>query len=145
MDAVTPIFTAVISAAAALLGAKLGGRIGAENQRIERRQKRVGEQLGQFYAPMLSIRARILAKLEVQSKVSGAADRAWRERLEGVRDIDKIEKLMERWPDFEKVVAENNRQFIEEIMPLYRQMVEHFSAHLGLAEAPTRKHFGALV
>ena len=62
------------------------------------------------------------------------------------RDIDYQRQIEEqRFPDFEKVIEENNRQLVEEIMPLYGQMVEHFAANMGLAKKSTLQYFGALV
>jgi len=57
--------------------------------------------------------------------------------------IKKTEK--ERFPDFEIVIEENNRQLVEEILPLYKNMVEHFGNNMSLATTVTRKYFGTLV
>jgi hypothetical protein len=48
----------------------------------------------------------------------------------------KLEK--ERFPGFEKIIEYNNRQLAEEVVPLYRRMVEIFTGNMWLAEPSTR-------
>jgi hypothetical protein len=50
-----------------------------------------------------------------------------------------------RFPEFKRIIAYNNKQLQEELLPIYRQMIEHFSANLWLAEPSTRSFFGELV
>lgn len=147
MGDVTLPLNALISAASGLLGVWIGGAITRRRQREERRHQLLREQLDRFYSPLFGLRARILAKSELRVKVSGAADTAWRLLTERAGDdIDAVMKLeQERFPDFERVIDENNRQLIEETLPLYRQMVEHFTDNMWLAEPSTRAFFGALV
>lgn len=143
MDYITPIITA----AAGLLGVALGGWITAHSQKKQRVHDRIREQLSGFYSPLLGIRARILAKSEVRLKISGATGEAWRLLVSRNRsDVESAEKIeKERFPDFEKVLEHNNRQLVEELLPLYRKMVDLFADNMWLAEPPTREHFGALV
>ena len=138
----------IIPSISALLGVLIGGWISSGNQRLERHHNRIREQVDNFYSPLLGKRAQILAKSELRLKVSGATGAAWRQLMGRFDDAPlKVTKQVheERWPDFEKVVEENNRRFIEEVMPLYKEMVDHFAANMGLAEPSTRDHFGALV
>jgi hypothetical protein len=137
----------IVPALAGLGGVALGGWITTRTQRIERLHNRIREQLKHFYSPLLGMRAQILAKSEVRSKVSGAADAAWQNLIGNTyEDTEVVRKVeQERFPDFEKIVEYNNRQLIEELLPLYRQMVEHFGKNMWLAEPSTLKHFGALV
>ncbi|MDY6839425.1 MAG: hypothetical protein SWH78_15780 [Thermodesulfobacteriota bacterium] len=141
---------AIISALSGLLGVVIGGYISAQNQRKERVHRRIREQLDNFYGHLLGLRAQILAKSEVRLKVEGATSKAWgelvsRSRLSAVRDSESLRQTEQRFPDFEKVIEDSNRQFVEEIMPLYREMVNHFASNMGLAKASTLQYFGALV
>ena len=142
----------IVAVLSGLAGVLIGGWITAKTQQKERRAKCIKEQLDQFYGPLLGMRAQILAKSEVRLKVSGATNEAWRKligRFDDAQLDQKIEYIgrteKERFPDFEKVIDENNRQFVEEIHPMYRKMVKHFADNMSLSETSTRQHFGALV
>jgi hypothetical protein len=68
----------VIAATAGLLGIGVGGFLTAYNQRRERRQRRMSEQLGGFYGPMVALRLQVLAGSGLAIKVSAAAETAWK-------------------------------------------------------------------
>lgn len=145
MDAFLP--TAVITAVSGLGGVALGAWATGRHQREERRQERIREQLDGFYGPMLGLRAWIRATSELRPELSRAADNAWKKLVRRRdHDVDLLRELQqERFPDFEQVVEENNRQFAEEILPRYEAMITAFSENLSLAEKSTRKHFPTLV
>ncbi len=138
---------AFIAAVAGLIGVGLGGWIANSSERGKRRHAVVREQLERFYSPMLGMRARVLAKTETRAQISDAAGSAWRELMQdaGSDRRAKIDISREHSPDFEKIIEENNRQLVEEIVPIYRQMVDHFSSHMWLADPSTRAYFGDLV
>jgi hypothetical protein len=96
---------------------------------------------------MLGIRSWILAKGQRRVKVTGASDSAWRKlvaRRQG--NVDRLYQLSEeRMPDFAKIIEEDNREMVEEIMPRYHEMVALFRDRMALAESSTVEHFGALV
>jgi hypothetical protein len=48
-------------------------------------------------------------------------------------------------PAFDQMNSEDNRHFVQEIVPRYRKMVDHFAANMWLAEPETREYFGDLV
>lgn len=142
----------IVPVLSGLAGVLIGGWITSKTQQKERRAKRIKEQLDQFYGPLLGMRAQILAKSEVRLKVSGATSEAWRKLIGRFDDaqfdqrFEYIERTQaERFPDFQKVIDENNRQLIEDILPMYRKMVKHFADNMSLSESSTRQHFGALV
>ena len=147
MDWIIALATSVIAAAAGLLGVAVGGWIAAHSQRKARAHDFFRLQLDKFYSPMLGIRALILAKSQVRTEVSGAADMAWRRLTSSASgDVGALRKLEEeRFPDFEKIISENNRQLIEKLLPSYQKMVDIFSSNMWLAEPSTLQHFGALV
>src|SRR5258708_29806720 len=101
-----------IAATSALLGVAVGGYFTAHNQKRERQQRRINEQLAEFYSPMLGIRAQVRAKSELRLKITGEAESAWqammvrayerKEVKEG--NINYVETLTnERFAQFEKL------------------------------------------
>lgn len=88
----------------------------------------------------------ILAKSEVRQKVSGAANAAWMSLFQSVTDPSKKKQIDEdRWPDFESLIDYTDLQVRQDLIPLYRKMVELFGSNMELAEESTLTHFGALV
>ncbi|MBI4502832.1 MAG: hypothetical protein HY700_16930 [Gemmatimonadetes bacterium] len=135
----------LVPALAGLAGVLVGAWMTSRGQKQERRHAWLRRQLDEFYSPMLGMRGLILAKSVTRVKVGEAAGTAWHRLISG-RDPEQqmaIEK--EHVPGLEKIIQYENQQHKEEILPLYRKMVEHFTTHLGLAEQATRLHFDALV
>lgn len=128
----TPLAQAAISAAAGLLGVIVGGWITARSQAVERRHKRIVDQVNGFYGPMIGFSERIAAKTSTTKELSDAASGVWQRNREDFKP-------------FSRLLDENNRQFEQETLPLYRRMLEHFSANMALAEPSTRQNFAALV
>jgi hypothetical protein len=145
---ITTVIPAAIAAASGLLGVVVGGWITDRNQRRERQHNRVREQLQGFYSPLYGMRVRIRAKEDVLLKVTEASEATFKKLVVppagALKDVH-FKYAEGRVPDFAKVTDENSRQVSEEIMPLYRQMVEHFSANMGLAEPSTLEYFGTLL
>jgi hypothetical protein len=142
------IEVAAIGGTSALFGVVVGGFITAYNQKHERRQRRISEQLAEFYSPMLALRAFVLAKSELRLKISGVADTAWRDLMENAREmgIEHVKKTREeRFPLFEEIIADNNRQLAEEIMPTYHRMLELFTSKMHFAELSTINHYAVLL
>jgi len=74
----------LLTAVFGLLGVAVGGWITNRNQNIERKHRRMAEQL-RFYAELLSIRKVILAKSELRNRLSIIAHNAWKEELAATR------------------------------------------------------------
>jgi len=139
------IMQSLIAAGSGILGVCVGGYFTARQQRQERRNTRIREQLQGFYSPMLGMRHEIEAKSEVRGRLSGLAQTAYPQLYEGVKDpASKLRIQEENLPDFVKLSNYNNAQFRDEIVPLYKKMLEHFSAHMWLAEPSTQALYGAL-
>ena len=142
-----------LTAIAAFIGVMAGGWLTAHNQKRERQQRRINEQLAGFYGPMLALRTQLLSHSELSQKISGKAEVAWQAIVEPayegndeLRNIDRVEKVtQQRWPSFEKVMQYGNRQLVEEIIPSYRKMVELFASKMHLAEPSTITYFPALL
>jgi uncharacterized protein Usg len=141
------MFGALIAAAAALFGVTIGGLITSFNQAQERYHRRLREQADEFYGPMVGIREEILAKSESRETISGFAEEEWQKLVRPFHGKpDALQRIMDtRWPDFEKRIKYEDRQLTQELIPSYKQMLEHFAAHMSLAESSTRKHFPELV
>jgi hypothetical protein len=73
MDVFAFIIAPLISAASGLGGVGIGGWIASHNQKQERRQRFLREQLTEFYAPLLGRRERLRAGAEIRLKVRDAA------------------------------------------------------------------------
>jgi len=147
-DVFSVIIAPLISAVSGLGGVGVGGWIASHNQKKERQQRFIRDQLIEFYAPLLGMRRRLRAGGEIRLKVRNAAGTVWPRLVEEAREhsLDRLRELEEqRWPAFEKIIEDDNRKLEAEDIPLYRQMLELFTSKLHLAEPTTRQQFGALV
>ena len=138
--------TAIIPACAALAGAGLVGWLAACRERAARRHAILREQLEKFYSPMVALRARIRAKSETRVRIHNAADEEWRRQVArdlGDNQLRELEDSME--PQLEKLIEEDARRLREELLPLYREMVDLFTRSMWLAEPSTRTQFALLV
>lgn len=136
-------WTAALTGCVGLVGVIIGGLIIAYNQNKERRHRWLRQQLDGFYAPLHGMRKVIQTRSETRLKVSRAAGIAWAEPFEDVAgDIDSIRELRKRFPEYEKVIEDNNERFRTEVLPVYKRMADHFWQNLGLAEPSTRIHLG---
>ena len=143
-DYITPL----ISASAGLFGVMIGGWISARNQKQERRQRFIRDQLTEFYAPLLGMRKRLRAGGEIRLKVRTTAGAEWTRLEEEARaySLDRLRELEEqRWPRFQRIIDDDNRKLEAEDIPQYHQMLDLFTAKMHLAEPSTRQHFSALV
>ena len=141
-DLVNPL----ISAVSGLGGVALGGFIASRAHKTERRNARVRDKLDKFYAPLVGMRMQIQAKSEVRLRVSDSGRAAWEGLFKGVDDPEVKKKIdTERWPGFEKLINYSDQQLRDELIPIYRQMVKHFTENMQFAEDSTRRHFAALV
>ena len=141
----TGIVQSAIAAASGLLGVLAGSLLTGRNQRIERRNARLREQLQEFYSPMLGMRALILSKSEARQKIRWIAETVWHELFSGVTDPDRKRKIEEEHsPSFDKLQDYNNAQLQEEIIPSYQKMLDHFTTHFWLAERSTQRHYDTL-
>ena len=136
---------ALIAAVAALVGVTIGGFITSFNQAKERRHRRIREQADEFYGPMVGMRAAIRAKGEVRVRIGDAAREARHELTDGMPSAEVAKFNEGRGSEFDKIIEYNNRQLTEDLIPSYREMLDHFSAHMSLAEPSTRTYLPALV
>ena len=140
------LVTAIVTAAAGLAGVVAGGGITALNQRRERRNNRLREQLQTFYSPLLGMHLQVRAKSEVRVKVSNIAQASWPDLFRGVESPQIKQRIQdESEPQYVRLIEYSNAQLTNEIVPLYRDMLEHFTKNLWLAEPSTVSHYAALI
>ena len=147
-DVFSLIIAPLISAVSGLGGVGVGGWIASHNQKQERRQRFIRDQLTEFYAPLLGMRERLRAGGEIRLKVRSAAGTEWARLVEEAREhsLDRLRELEEqRWPEYARIIENDNRKLETEDSPQYHQMVDLFTAKMHLSEPSTRQHFGALV
>jgi len=130
-------------AVSGLVGVALGGFLTSWNQRKERKERFISDQLREFYGPMLAIREGLRARNDVRVKVSEAAHQEWPRLVKEAPDIHELRK--HRSAEYEKIIDYENEQLRNETIPLYAQMVKLFTEKMYLAESSTRRHFPALV
>jgi hypothetical protein len=140
------IAQSAITAVAGLGGVGVGAFMTGHNQKKERKNARIKEQLQDFYSPLLALRAEIKAKSEFRLKVRNAAGSAWTEKFGGERTPERSQSISERdGPVYDKIIDYDNKQLEDELIPQYQKMIDCFSTHLWLANASTLKHYSTLV
>jgi hypothetical protein len=138
------IASSVIAAMSGLGGVIIGGLITSRNQKIERKKARIRQQLQEFYSPLLGMRLEIKAKSDVRNKLHKVTNVEWTKLFEGIDDPDEKQRLEKgHWPRFEKVPEFSETQLRDELIPLYRKMLDYFSTHMWLAEKSTLSFFSA--
>lgn len=132
----------LISAICGLVGVALGGWIATHNQSEERKQRRYGDQL-HFYAELFSIRCVIRAKSELRLRLHTLAHKGWQE---GIDTFGRNSVLSEGVDAvYQKLFDYSDTQLREELVPLYRRMLDYWTANMAQAEPSTQKHFTAFV
>jgi hypothetical protein len=138
----------LVPAMSGLLGTLVGGWIANRNQGKERKHRRYREQLS-FYAELLSIRKVIHTKSDFRARLSIAAHHGWKEDLSQTRNDPssplRKELYARRENEYDRLEEYSNKQTTEEIIPLYRKMLDCWIANMSQAEPSTQKHFAALV
>jgi len=128
------------------LSALVGGLVvyvfGIRKFSFETRIGFIQMQLSEFYSPMAGYRKRIRAKSEVRAKVSEAASEAWKELCAPYSEAHQPTlNHEESYAPYKKIIEYDNNQLREELMPLYRKMLEVFTEKYWLANADTRAYY----
>jgi hypothetical protein len=140
-------FQIVIPGLAGLLGVLVGGWITTRNQKIERQHQRIREQLSNSYSVLIGMHKQIREKSQVRVKLRGIANRAYQNELKQAGDDQIAAKRIAdaSEPAYEKIMEYDNQQLTEELVPLYRSMLDHLTKNMWLAEPSTLEHYPALV
>ena len=138
-----------VPALAGLFGVWIGSLLSSRREQKEQRLSFLGKQLQEFYSALLGIRTEIRMRSEIRVKVHDAAGAIWPELCEDARargGPEALQRLTEtRSPEFERLIEYDNKQLFQELLPLYRRMVELFRTNYWLAEPDTRAFFPDLV
>jgi hypothetical protein len=125
----------------ALVGALIVYVFGIRTLSIEIRNAFVQKQLSEFYSPIAGYRKRIQAKREIQVKIALAADAAWN-AICVQRSHTETERL---FAPYKSIIEYDNKQLREELMPLYRKMLDLFTEKYWLADEDTRAYYQNLL
>jgi hypothetical protein len=107
-----------ITAVAGLGGICAGALLTARNQKVERRNARIREQLQDFYSPLLGMKFDIRAKSDIRQKLHGIANREWEKVLSGISDPLGKKKIEEaNWPRYQKLLDHSEAQLRNELVP----------------------------
>jgi hypothetical protein len=136
-----------IPALSGLLGVLVGGWITTRNQKIERQQQRIREQLSNFYSVLIGMHKQIREKSVVRVKLRGIAQQIYQSELNQAGDDLAAKKRFAETSgaEFEKILKYDNQQLTEELVPLYQSMLDHVTKNMWLAEPSTLEHYGSLV
>ena len=127
----------IIPPLATLLAGYIGVRYGLKQIKIEKHLEFVEKQLKEFYSPLLGRRKFIRAKSEFRLKVEKISGGQWKENAKkGIQQSIK---------SVDNEIKYNNRQFNEEFLPMYREMLTIFKDNYWLAEPETREFYNELV
>jgi hypothetical protein len=126
----------------ALVGGLVVYVFGIRKASIEIRNAFIQKQLSEFYSPIAGYRKRVRAKSELRGKVSAAADKAWRETCTPYSDAKKpMLNHEELYAPYGKIIEYDNNQLREELMPLYRKILDLFTDKYWLADEDTRAYY----
>ena len=136
---VAAFLISLIAAGAGLAGVLLGGWLGDRREREKRRNDFITRQLSEFYGPLVSLRAEILARAELRVKIKARIS----EKLSGTTPIERVTEASQK--SYMAILVDEGNIFKDITMPLYRKMLDVFRERMWLAEPQTRGHLAALV
>lgn len=128
------------------LSALVGGLVvyvfGIRKLSIELRNAFIQKQMSEFYSPIAGCRKRIRAKSEVREKVSSAVSEAWKELCAPYTETNQpTHNHAEQYEPYRKIIEYDNNQLSEELMPLYRKILDLFTEKYWLADEDTRAYY----
>jgi hypothetical protein len=108
-----------------LIGAAVVYYFGLRQRAKERHFSFLERQLSEFYAPLAGLRKQIRTQSELRNKIQGSYHGD---------DAGQLKAL-------EATIDYHNKQFIEELLPKYREMLALFTTRYHLADATTRAFY----
>ncbi len=126
----------------ALVGGMVVYIFGIRKSSIEIRNGFIQKQLSEFYSPIAGHRTRISAKGELRQKVSSAASYAWKETCAPYAEAKQLMHNHEKlFAPYKNIIEYDNNQLREELLPLYRKMLDIFTDKYWLADEDTRSYY----
>lgn len=126
----------------ALVGGLVVYVFGIRKLSVELRNAFIQKQMSEFYSPIAGCRKRIRAKSEVRGKISAAASEAWAELCAQYSETKQpMLDHEELYAPYGKIIEYNNNQLREELIPLYRKMLDLFTEKYWLADEDTRTYY----
>lgn len=137
----------LITALAGLSGVVVGGWITDRRSKEERRDAWRREQLKEFYAPMRGMREETKAKSKLSARLHELAYYVHDSSITNEDDPEEIRRVEADMiqKGYQDIFGYSRNQFKNELVPIYRRMLEHFTSHMDLAEPSTLEHYPALV
>lgn len=126
----------------ALVGGMVVYLFGIRKSSIELRNAFIQKQLSEFYSPIAGYRKRIRATSELREKVSTAANEAWKETCARYAEAKQpMHNHEELFAPYKAIIEYDNRQLREELMLLYRRMLDVFTDKYWLGDEDTRAYY----
>jgi len=126
----------------ALVGGLVVYVFGIRKFSIELRNAFIQKQMSEFYSPIAGCRKRIRAKSEVREKVLSSAHEAWKELCAPYTETKQpMHNHAEQYEPYGQIIEYDNNQLREELMPLYRKILDLFTEKYWLADEDTRAYY----
>ena len=129
------LWQSIITGATGLLGVAIGASATLSGKKRSRKNKRIKQQLEEFYSPLLGIHKEIRAKSEVRKKLHFLAGATWPEEVK-VHNRNVPKEIESK---YDALVQFSDDQLKQEIVPRYVAMVELYMQKRWLAEDSTLK------
>lgn len=134
--------TLLLQFVSALVGGLIVYVFGIRKLSIELRNTFVQKQMSEFYSPLAGCRKRIRAKSEVREKVSSVANEAWKDLCARYMAAKQpMHDHEEQYAPYGRIIDYDNDQLREELIPLYRKMLDVFTEKYWLADEDTRAYY----
>ena len=148
----TNLWAVAVPAASGIAGAFLGAWLSRWNEQRKQRLEFAGQQLREFYSPMLSIRTHIraLSELRIRIEQSHAALSPSDEPFSSnedprVRALERRSREQAHIGDARKLLEFNDQQFRSIMLPQYERMLMVFQEKYWLAAETTRARYPDLL
>jgi hypothetical protein len=126
---------ATISATAGLVGVVVGALMTSLNQKKERKHAHIRQQLQEFYSPMLGMRQWIVAKEESRRKINKMVKTTIEEsKANAPGGVQRGPYYSDERKAFRGLGDYDIKQWEEEILPLYREMLKKFTSEMWLVQ-----------
>jgi len=134
--------TLLMQILSALVGAAIVYVFGIRKLSVQLRNAFIERQLAEFYSPIVGYRKRIRTKSELREKISDAANASWQDICAQYREANQImHNHEELFAPYKAIIEYDNQQFREELMLLYRKMLNVFTDKYWLADEDTRAYY----